>query len=35
MFIRPTIAGPVIVEISGYGPTGTRYFDPANEPRLS
>ena len=32
MFIRPTIAGPVIVEISG--PTGTRYFDSGNEPRL-
>ena len=23
---------PVIVEISGYGPTDTRYFDPANDP---
>lgn len=23
----------VIVEISGYGPTDTRYFDPANDPR--
>jgi quercetin dioxygenase-like cupin family protein len=28
-----TDADPVIVEISGYGPTGTRYFDPANDPR--
>jgi quercetin dioxygenase-like cupin family protein len=24
---------PVIVQISGYGPTDTRYFDPANEPK--
>src|ERR1700732_589295 len=24
---------PVIVQISGYGPTDTRYFDPANDPR--
>ena len=23
---------PVVVEISGYGPTDTRYFDPANDP---
>jgi len=23
---------PAIVEISGYGPTGTRYFDPNNDP---
>jgi quercetin dioxygenase-like cupin family protein len=23
---------PVIVQISGYGPTDTRYFDPANDP---
>jgi quercetin dioxygenase-like cupin family protein len=23
----------VIVQISGYGPTDTRYFDPANEPK--
>ena len=23
----------VIVHISGYGPTDTRYFDPANEPK--
>jgi hypothetical protein len=22
----------VIVQISGYGPTDTRYFDPANDP---
>ncbi len=27
------VAGPVIVEISGYGPTDTRYFDPANDPK--
>ena len=26
-------ADPVIVQISGYGPTDTRYFDPANEPK--
>jgi quercetin dioxygenase-like cupin family protein len=25
---------PVVVEISGYGPTDTRYFDPANDPKL-
>jgi uncharacterized RmlC-like cupin family protein len=25
---------PVIVEISGYGPTDTRYFDPINDPAL-
>ena len=25
---------PVIVEICGYGPTDTRYFDPANDPKL-
>jgi quercetin dioxygenase-like cupin family protein len=24
---------PVIVQISGYGPTDTRYFDPANDPK--
>jgi hypothetical protein len=24
---------PVIVEICGFGPTDTRYFDPANDPR--
>ncbi len=29
-----TGAEPVIVEISGYGPTDTRYFDPANDPRM-
>jgi len=23
----------VIVEVSGYGPTDTRYFDPANDPK--
>jgi quercetin dioxygenase-like cupin family protein len=23
----------VVVEISGYGPTDTKYFDPANEPK--
>jgi quercetin dioxygenase-like cupin family protein len=28
-----TDAEAVIVEISGYGPTGTRYFDAANDPR--
>jgi quercetin dioxygenase-like cupin family protein len=28
-----TDADPVIVQISGYGPTDTHYFDPANEPR--
>jgi quercetin dioxygenase-like cupin family protein len=28
-----TDADPVIVGISGYGPTDTRYFDPANDPR--
>ena len=27
-----TDADPVIVQISGYGPTDTRYFDPANDP---
>src|SRR5437660_2727794 len=26
-------AAPVIVQISGYGPTDTHYFDPANEPK--
>lgn len=28
-----TDSDPVIVQISGYGPTDTRYFDPANDPR--
>jgi quercetin dioxygenase-like cupin family protein len=28
-----TGAEPVIVQISGYGPTDTRYFDPAKDPR--
>ena len=28
-----TETDPVIVQISGYGPTDTRYFDPANDPR--
>lgn len=28
-----TEADAVVVEISGYGPTDTRYFDPANDPR--
>jgi quercetin dioxygenase-like cupin family protein len=28
-----TNADPVIVEISGYGPTDTKYFDPANDPK--
>src|SRR3981081_3129564 len=29
-----TDADAVIVQISGYGPTDTRYFDPANDPKL-
>lgn len=28
-----TDAEAVVVEISGYGPTDTRYFDPANDPK--
>jgi len=28
-----TDADAVIVQISGYGPTDTRYFDPANDPK--
>jgi quercetin dioxygenase-like cupin family protein len=28
-----TSADPVIVQISGYGPTDTHYFDPAKNPR--
>jgi quercetin dioxygenase-like cupin family protein len=28
-----TTSDPVIVQISGYGPTDTRYFDPAKDPR--
>ena len=28
-----TEADPVIVHISGYGPTDTHYFDAANEPK--
>lgn len=28
-----TDTDPVIVEISGYGPTDTRYFDPVNDPK--
>src|ERR1700675_5116032 len=28
-----TTADPVIVQISGYGPTDTLYFDPAKDPR--
>jgi len=28
-----TDADPVVVQVSGYGPTDTRYFDPANDPR--
>ena len=28
-----TAADPVLVEISGFGPTDTRYFDPANTPK--
>jgi quercetin dioxygenase-like cupin family protein len=31
-FARTTNEG-VVVHISGYGPTDTRYFDPANEPK--
>ena len=27
-----TTEGPVVVHISGFGPTDTRYFDPANDP---
>jgi quercetin dioxygenase-like cupin family protein len=27
-----TDADPVVVQICGYGPTDTRYFDPANDP---
>lgn len=26
---------PVVVEISGYGPTDTRYFNPADDPESS
>ncbi len=29
-----TADDPVIVHISGYGPTDTRYFDPMNDPVL-
>src|SRR6266851_953032 len=29
-----TGAEPVLVEISGFGPTDTRYFDPANTPKI-
>jgi hypothetical protein len=29
-----TGAAPVLVEISGVGPTGTRYFDPADTPKM-
>ena len=29
-----TVDDPVIVEISGYGPTNTHYFDTANDPAL-
>ena len=28
-----TAADAVVVEVSGYGPTDTKYFDPANEPK--
>jgi quercetin dioxygenase-like cupin family protein len=28
-----TGADPVVVQICGYGPTDTRYFDPANDPK--
>ena len=27
-----TSEGPVVVHVSGFGPTDTRYFDPANDP---
>jgi quercetin dioxygenase-like cupin family protein len=27
-----TTEGPVVVHVSGFGPTDTRYFDPANDP---
>jgi len=30
-----TDADPVIVQISGYGPTDTRYFDPANDSQIA
>ena len=30
-----TTDGPVVVHISGFGPTDTRYFDPANDPEPS
>jgi pimeloyl-ACP methyl ester carboxylesterase/quercetin dioxygenase-like cupin family protein len=30
-----TDTDPVLVEISGFGPTDTRYFDPANTPKAS
>ena len=29
-----TTDGPVVVHICGYGPTDTRYFEPANDPEL-
>jgi hypothetical protein len=29
-----TGASPVVVQISGYGPTDTLYFDPANDPNV-
>jgi len=29
-----TDAEPVIVQICGFGPTDTRYFDPANDPKF-
>jgi quercetin dioxygenase-like cupin family protein len=28
-----TVTQAVVVHISGYGPTDTRYFDPANDPK--
>jgi quercetin dioxygenase-like cupin family protein len=33
MHFAQTGNGPAILEISGSGPTDTRYFDPANDPR--
>ena len=33
VYFAQTGAEPVLVEISGFGPTDTRYFDPANAPK--
>jgi hypothetical protein len=30
-----TVDTPVVVHISGYGPTNTRYFDPTDDPKSS